>query len=144
MAATNPGGEGRFFQLYSTQIGGLMEWAWGVSRILDALDALGLETTNIDPARAGVTGCSRNGKGALVAGAFDDRIALTIPQEGGSGGPGCWRLAAYMKGGIINVKDASQIVTGDQLFAPHFKDYVEDIATLPHDHHQFMALVTPR
>ncbi|RYP08647.1 hypothetical protein DL764_001775 [Monosporascus ibericus] len=94
MAATNPGGEDLFFQLYSTQIGGLMGWAWGVSRILDALDILGPETTNIDPTRVGVTGCSRNGKGALVAGAFDDRIALTIPQEGGSGGPGCWRLAA--------------------------------------------------
>ncbi|RYP23362.1 hypothetical protein DL767_008858 [Monosporascus sp. MG133] len=69
--------------------------------------------------------CSRNGKSALIAGAFDDRIALTIPQEGGSGGPGSWRLAAYMKGRGINVEHASQIVTGDQWYAPYSKDYVE-------------------
>ena len=29
--------------------------------------------------------CS-NGKGALAVGAFDERVALTIPQESGSGG----------------------------------------------------------
>jgi hypothetical protein len=33
---------------------------------------------NINTKRIGVTECSRNGKGALVAGAFDERIALTI------------------------------------------------------------------
>ena len=34
----------------------------------------------------GVTGCSRFGKGAFVAGAFDQRIALTMPIESGSAG----------------------------------------------------------
>ena len=32
----------------------------------------------------GVTGCSRFGKGAFVIGAFDQRIALTMPIESGS------------------------------------------------------------
>ncbi|PKS12973.1 hypothetical protein jhhlp_000314 [Lomentospora prolificans] len=144
IAATDPGGKGLFYQLYPTEIGGLMAWGWGVSRILDALEELGPETTKIDPTKVGVTGCSRNGKGALVSGAFDDRIALTLPQEGGSGGPGCWRLAADMKSRGINVEDGPQIVTGDQWFSPVFSNYVKDIATLPHDHHQLMALVAPR
>lgn len=144
IAATDPGGKGLFYQLYPTSTGGLMAWAWGVSRILDALEELGPDATKIDAARIGVTGCSRNGKGALVAGAFDDRVALTLPQEGGSGGPGCWRLAADMKSRGINVEDGPQIVTGDQWFAPVFSDYVPKIETLPHDHHQLMALVAPR
>jgi len=144
ISATDPGGRGLFYQLYPTEIGGLMAWAWGVSRILDALESLGAEATKIDPTKIGVTGCSRNGKGALMAGAFDDRIALTLPQEGGSGGPGCWRLAADMKSRGINVEDGPQIVTGDQWFAPVFQNYVKEIATLPHDHHQLMALVAPR
>jgi len=55
-----------------------MAWAWGVSRIIDALEVT--PAARINPTKVGVTGCSRNGKGALVAGAFDTRIALTIPQ----------------------------------------------------------------
>jgi predicted YcjX-like family ATPase len=51
--------------------------AWGVDRILDALEAT--PGAKIDPLRVGVTGCSRNGKGAMVAGAFVDRIAPSIP-----------------------------------------------------------------
>ena len=60
-----------------------------LSRIIDALEAT--PAVKIDPKRVAVTGCSRNGKGAFVAGAFEPRIALTIPQESGSGGAACWR-----------------------------------------------------
>ena len=34
----------------------------------------------------GVTGCSRFGKGAFIAGAFDQRVALTLPIESGTAG----------------------------------------------------------
>lgn len=78
-----------------------------VSRIIDAL-----ETTNtgIDLSRLAVTGCSRNGKGALVAGAFDRRIALVIPQESGSGGAGCWRISDDMLARGMDTQTASEIV----------------------------------
>jgi len=33
-----------------------------------------------------VTGCSRFGKGAFVAGVFDQRISLTMPIDSGSAG----------------------------------------------------------
>ncbi len=46
-------------------------WAWGVSRIIDVLE----QDPNklFDPTAVGVTGCSRNGKGAFAAG---DRFGL--------------------------------------------------------------------
>ncbi|KAF2477486.1 uncharacterized protein BDR25DRAFT_308408 [Lindgomyces ingoldianus] len=61
-------------------------WAWSVHRIIDALDLT--LPTQIDSRRVCVTGCSRNGKDAIVAGAIEDSIALSIPQEGRQGGVG--------------------------------------------------------
>lgn len=150
IAATDPRGRGKFFDLYGRTLpsgattGGLVAWAWGVSRILDALESLGPATTKIDPKRVAVTGCSRNGKGAMVSGAFDTRIALTIPQEGGSGAMGCWRIAGEMKRNGTRVEDAEQIVNGDQWFAPEFSGFVRSLDKLPFDHHMLAALVAPR
>src|SRR6185503_15541964 len=86
-------GVGKFYELYGSghSAGSLMAWAWGVSRLIDALEKT--PAANIDPTRLGVTGCSRNGKGALTVGAFDERIKLTIPQESGSGGAASWRVS---------------------------------------------------
>ena len=61
-----------------------MAWAWGVSRIIDVIEQSGGSILKADA--IGVTGCSRFGKGAFVIGAFDQRIALTMPIESGSAG----------------------------------------------------------
>ncbi|KAK4182669.1 carbohydrate esterase family 15 protein [Podospora australis] len=111
---------------------------------MDALEKLGSATTKIKADRVAVTGCSRNGKGAFVAAAFDTRIRLAIPQEAGSGGMGCWRIIGEMKKNGTKVKDAAQIVNGDQWFATEFSIYVNDLGKLPHDHHMLAALVAPR
>ncbi|MEY2935701.1 MAG: hypothetical protein RL033_6450, partial [Pseudomonadota bacterium] len=86
-------GKGAFYALHGKDhpAGAMMAWAWGISRLIDVLETT--PNTNIDAKRLGVTGCSRNGKGALVAGAFDERIVLTIPQESGAGGSGSWRVS---------------------------------------------------
>jgi hypothetical protein len=146
LAADDPRGKGKFYNLYgaSHSAGGLMAWAWGVSRVIDALEQLGAEATKIDATRLAVTGCSRNGKGALIAGAFDDRIALVLPQEGGSGGPGCWRIVAEIKKNGTKTEDATQIIHGDSWFATSFTSYADDVSVLPYDHHMLMALVAPR
>ncbi|KAI1384515.1 carbohydrate esterase family 15 protein [Hypoxylon trugodes] len=146
VAADDPHGKGKFFDLYGSShtAGSLIAWAWGVSRVIDALEQLGPDTTKIDTKRLAVTGCSRNGKGALIAGAFDDRIALTIPQEGGSGGPGCWRIVADFKKNGTRTEDATQIITGDSWFSTAFAEYAPDTTVLPYDHHMLMALVAPR
>lgn len=146
IAADSPRGKGKFYELYgsSHSAGGLIAWAWGMSRVIDALEQLGPGATQIDTKRLAVTGCSRNGKGALIAGAFDDRIALSLPQEGGSGGPGCWRIAADLNKNGTKTEDAMQIIQGDSWFSTSFSTYAPDTTVLPYDHHMLMALIAPR
>ncbi|KAF9034287.1 hypothetical protein BJ165DRAFT_1417416 [Panaeolus papilionaceus] len=145
-AQTNTGsrGQGKFYTLYGSghTASALTAWAWGVSRIIDALEV----TTghNIDPKRIAVTGCSRNGKGALFAGAFDKRVALTIPQESGSGGAACWRISDQQKQQGTNVQTASQIITENVWMSKAFEAYVNQVPMLPFDHHLIAALVAPR
>jgi hypothetical protein len=137
-------GQGLFFNLYgsSASAGATMAWAWAVSVVLDALEAT--PSAGIDTTKVGVTGCSRNGKGALVAGAFDSRIALTIPQESGSGGSACWRLSNNETGAPQNVQTAGEIVQENVWFSSTFNNYVNDVNILPYDHHMLESLVAPR
>ncbi|KAK6520406.1 carbohydrate-binding module 1 [Arthrobotrys conoides] len=143
-ANTGSRGQGKFYNLYGSghSAGALTAWAWGVSRIIDAIEIT--PATNINPARIGVTGCSRNGKGAFVAGALDDRVALTLPQESGSGGSACWRLSDYQKSQGQNVQTASQIITENVWFSTAFNANVNQVSRLPFDHHSLAALVAPR
>jgi hypothetical protein len=87
-------GKGKFYDMYGKDhsAGTLMAWVWGLSRLIDVLELLGPSTTHIDTTHLAITGCSRNAKAALLAGAFDERIALTIPQEGGPGTANPWRM----------------------------------------------------
>jgi hypothetical protein len=91
-------GAGTYFQMYpDSNTGAMIEWAWGVSRLIDGLyEAAG--QNNIDLKYIAVTGCSFQGKMALYAGAFDERIALVIPEESGGGGEASWRFMATQTG----------------------------------------------
>ena len=62
--------------------GAIAAWAWGLSRAVDYL----VQDRSIDKDRIVVYGHSRNGKTALLAGAFDERIAAVIPHQAGCGG----------------------------------------------------------
>jgi len=145
-------GKGKFYDLYPEHpAGALMVWAWGASRLIDALEQT--PGANIDTRRLGVTGCSRNGKGALVVGAFDERIALTIPQEPGAGGASLWRMAddnqqAWIDAGRVPehgaVQTLAQIVTENVWFRDSFKQFSTTATKLPFDQHMVMGLVAPR
>ena len=84
--------EGAFYDLYpygpdaAEQTGVLMAWAWGASKVLDAVYA-GLDKEFcVDAEASMVTGVSRWGKATAVCGAFDDRFRMTIPTCSGAGG----------------------------------------------------------
>jgi hypothetical protein len=141
---TQSRGRGKFYDLYgsSHSAGALMAWAWAVGRIIDALEKT--PAVGIDATRVGVTGCSRNGKGALVAGAFEPRIALTLPQESGAGGSACWRIANWQKQQGQNVQTAPQIITENVWFGTAFNAQVNNVNALPFDHHMLAGLVAPR
>ncbi|KAF9044141.1 Glucuronoyl esterase catalytic domain from Hypocrea Jecorina [Panaeolus papilionaceus] len=147
MAAQNNAdsrGQGKFYQLYGADhsASSMIAWAWGISRVIDVLETL--PQVPIDLKRLAVTGCSRNGKGALVAGAFEERIALTIPQESGSGGSGSWRISDAMFADGIVTQTASEIVEENVWFSTAFANNVNNVSVLPFDHHMLAGLVAPR
>ncbi|KAJ7574597.1 Glucuronoyl esterase catalytic domain from Hypocrea Jecorina [Mycena floridula] len=134
-------GVGKFYNLFGSNhsAGALTAWAWGVSRVIDALELT--PAANIDLTKLAVSGCSRNGKGALVAGVFEPRIALTIPQESGSGGSGSWRISDSM-GNITQT--AHEIVQENVWLSPVFNQYVDEVTILPFDHHMLSMIIAPR
>lgn len=147
-AQTNPQshGTGWFFDLHgkSHSAGATLAWAWCVGRLIDGLELLGQNATGVDPKKLGVTGCSRNGKGAFIVGAFEPRIALTIPQESGSGGAACWRISDSEKSKGKNIQTGGQIVGENAWFSPNFNSVSSKTTTIPEDHHFLAALVAPR
>ncbi|KAI0179090.1 carbohydrate esterase family 15 protein [Hypoxylon sp. FL1284] len=139
-------GQGAFYTLFGNthSAGALTAWAWGVDRVIDALEQLGEETTGIDPKRLGTTGCSRNGKGAFIVGALANRIALTLPQESGSGGAACWRISDDEQRKGKNIQTAGEIVGENVWFSENFNQYTSKTTSMPEDHHMLAALVAPR
>ncbi|CAJ2499623.1 Uu.00g024760.m01.CDS01 [Anthostomella pinea] len=139
-------GQGDFYTLFGNthSAGALTAWAWGVDRVVDGLVQLGAATTGIDPERLGTTGCSRNGKGALIAGALVDRIALTLPQESGSGGAACWRISDAQHDAGANIQTAGEIVGENVWFSTNLDAYATKTTTMPEDHHMLAALTAPR
>ncbi|KAA8905680.1 Glucuronoyl esterase catalytic domain from Hypocrea Jecorina [Sphaerosporella brunnea] len=107
-------GRGKFFTLYGSghSAGAMAAWAWEFARI--------------------------NTKISMVAGAFDPRIVLTIPQASGSGGAACWRLPNYQQSIGQNVQTASEIVSENVWFSTN------SVNTLPFDHHTLAGLISPR
>ncbi|KAJ4991716.1 Cip2 [Stagonosporopsis vannaccii] len=140
----NSRGQGKFYNLYGSghSAGALTAWAWGVDRIIDALEIT--PNAGIDPKRVGVTGCSRNGKGAFVAAALVKRIALGLPQESGAGGAACWRISDSEKSKGKNIQTASQIVGENVWFSTRFNAFSTRANTLSIDHHQLAGMVAPR
>jgi hypothetical protein len=137
-------GGGMFFQLYNQGQGTIIAWAWGVSRIIDALEKT--PEAGIDVHHLAMTGCSRWGKGTLAVGAFDERIALTIPQESGSGGASLWRVGAQVnkQKGKQFVQGLSSAGTEGKWMISSFKNYDGKENTLPFDQHMLVAMVAPR
>jgi Beta-1,4-xylanase len=139
MAHTQVRGNEPINRLYPelTYMGAYSAWSWGISRLIDGIEiAL---SDKIDVSRLGVTGCSYAGKMALFAGAFDERIALTIAQESGGGGYPAWRVSETI-GSVENIGS-----TNYSWFVEDMRRFSGNNAPrLPHDHHELLAMVAPR
>jgi len=140
MAHTQSRGSEPINRLYPELIymGAYSAWSWGVSRLIDGLELVSADLP-IDLKHLAITGCSFAGKMALFAGAFDERIALTIAQESGGGGAAAWRVSQTLEG-VENLGNTSQAWFIQDMWQFTGKN----VSKLPHDHHELMAMVAPR
>lgn len=117
--------------------GRLSAWAWGYHRVIDAL----LLDPQTDPTGIVVTGHSRGGKTALLAGALDPRIAVTAPNNSGCGGAGCYRRQGPESEtlGVIASPERFHF-----WFTPGFAHFAGHENRLPFDQHHLKACVAPR
>lgn len=120
-------------------MGAYSAWSWGVSRLIDGLELVSKELP-IDLKHLAVTGCSFAGKMALFAGAFDERIALTIAQESGGGGAAAWRVSQSLPVKVETLGATSHVWFMESMF--QFAD--KNVSKLPFDHHELMAMIAPR
>ena len=118
-------------------MGAYSAWSWGISRIIDGLELVS-EDLKIDLKHLAVSGCSFAGKMALFAGAFDERIALTIAQESGGGGAAAWRVSETL-GKVETLRATSHVWFIEDMF-----QFGDAVAKLPYDHHELMAMIAPR
>ncbi|MBK5295343.1 MAG: alpha/beta fold hydrolase [Acidobacteriia bacterium] len=115
----------------------LARWAWAASRAVDYLVTL----PEVDKSKIGLTGHSRNGKQALLAAAFDERIAAVIPSSGNSGECDPWR---YTTEPFAN--ESIELLAGAQShwFHPRLRFFSGREDKLPVDQNTLLALVAPR
>ena len=111
----------------------LAVWAWGGMRVVDYLEG----RTDVDMKKIAITGHSRGGKMALLAGALDERISLVVPNGSGAGGAGSSRILG---------PGAESIGMNDKphWYHPRIRIFAENEAHLPFDQHFLKALVAPR
>ena len=140
MSHTQKRGNEPINRLYpdQTDMGAYCAWPWGISRLIDGLEKVG-KKSRIDLSHLAISGCSFAGKMALFAGAFDERIALTIAQEPGGGGVDAWRVSETLG----NVETLGR--TSYAWFLESMRQFAgKNVNRLPIDHHELAALIAPR
>ncbi|MGC4050562.1 MAG: hypothetical protein QM757_14390 [Paludibaculum sp.] len=126
----------RFFPAYPGYDWGILAgWAWGASRVADFLQT----DPAIDKSKLIITGASRNGKSAMVAAAFDDRLS-GAPVVTGGGGVGAYRFAGPRRSETLDIMQKKY----PNWFSPNLHQFWGQREKLPFDEHWFLALAAPR
>jgi hypothetical protein len=117
-------------------LGALRAWAWGASR---ALDYFGTDKL-VDARQVGIEGLSRYGKAALVAMAYEPRLAIGFIGSSGEGGAKILRRKFGEQ--VENVASMSEY----HWMAGNFLKYAGPLTPndLPVDAHELIALCAPR
>jgi hypothetical protein len=113
--------------------GTITAWAWGLQRAVDYL----VTDNDIDSQHIAVVGHSRMGKTALLAGAFDERVAMIIPLQAGCGG------TAPSRGTVGESVEKINTVF-PYWFDDVFKRFNKEPQRLPFDQDALIALCAPR
>jgi hypothetical protein len=139
-------------QLYgSADIGEMIAAAWAIERIIDVLELN--PDKGIDPKKVVISGCSTNGKATLAAGAYCDRVALTIIIESGALGGSSLRMTEWFRhgGGNYNCNDGKpqgidNVNDGNWLgsVANWIRSSPSKVKNLPFDQHMVLACIAPR
>lgn len=115
----------------------LAVWAWGAMRVADYLETC----PEIRQDQIAITGHSRGGKAALLAGALDERFALVAPNGSGCGGAGCFRENTAKNETLALITDPKRF---HYWFHPRLREFADREELLPFDQHFVKALVAPR
>jgi hypothetical protein len=126
----------RFYPAYPGYDWGILAgWAWGASRVADYLE----KDPVIDKTKLIITGASRNGKSAMVAAAFDERL-MGAPVVTGGGGIGAYRFTGPRKSETLDIMQKKY----PNWFSPNLHEFWGQVEKLPFDQHWFLALAAPR
>ena len=117
--------------------GSLGVWAWGASRVMDYLQT----RDDVDHHRIIIRGHSRAGKAALLAGAWDERFALTAPNGAGTAGPSLYRVRNSGSETLASITSSNRFA---HWFKAGFGAFANKETRLPFDQHFLLALVAPR
>ena len=113
----------------------IMAWAYEATLTIDYLAALPF----IDMSRIALTGHSRTAKAVICAAAFDERIALAIPNSSGAGGASSFRSFGQKGAQAIGLAADQPSWVSDNL-AP----FKANVNKLPLDMNWATALIAPR
>ena len=111
----------------------LAAWGWALMRGMDLIE----QDPRLDERRVVLTGSSRLGKAALVAGAFDERFPVVVPNQTGGGGV---PLAKRNYGENITTETRSFT----HWYCKAYAKYAGHEDTMPFDQHLLLACVAPR
>ena len=111
--------------------------AWLAQIVIDYLATL----PQVDMTRIAINGYSRDGKMAMMAAAFDDRIAAVLAGSTGVGGAVPWRMAGE-RGGGEGIESATRMFPG--WFVPRLRYFSGKEDYLPVDANLYLALIAPR
>ncbi len=117
--------------------GTIAAWAWAYMCVIDYT----CDNPVFDKKKITITGHSRGGKTALLAGALDERVTLTNPHCSGIGGAGPNRY-------LITGETINDITDSNRFHYWFNKNYLmfrgNNVSKLPFDQHALVALVAPR